>query len=149
MRVMPAMAAIAVGTIAMGIGLLGCVSPGDVPGFGSGADGLRCGLPVVDGRVHIEIRYAGNGTPSAMPAECTVAPGTRIIWRGPEDSAAPFVIAFAGASPEATGGHGRLASDSVDARQKVVIVAGGDAGTYKYGIAANGITVDPTIIIRP
>lgn len=139
-----------IGTIvalAVGIGLGGCASDGNGWQGGLEEDGLRCGLPPIDGRVHVEIRYAADGTPSAAPEECTVAPGTRITWRGPEQAPTPFLLRFAEASPAGAREPRDLPSRETGDRQRVVIIAGEVEGRYKYGIEANGITVDPAIII--
>lgn len=127
--------------------LSGCKSGEALGALGSEEDGLRCDLPQVGDRVHVEIRYADDGRPSAVPDECRVAPGTRITWLGPDDGGTPFALSFPGGSP-ARDARGELRSDRSGDRQKVVIVAGDAKGTYKYEIAANGIVVDPAIIIR-
>lgn len=142
---MRVMHAIALAVIAAG--MAGCATDGDVGPYGQDVDGPRCDSPLRGDRVHIEVRYAGDGTPSAVPDECTVAPGTRITWRGPADNATVFDLAFPGGSPEPRGGRD-YRSGSVDARQKVGLVAAGAEGRYKYAIAANGIAVDPAIIIK-
>jgi len=96
---------------------------------------------------HIEIRYADDGTPSAVPEECTVAPGTRITWRGPEETPSPFVLRFTKANPAGHGEPRELPSRAMAGRQQIGIIAGNVKGRYEYGIEANGITVDPAIII--
>ena len=136
-----------IGALALGIGMTGCASNGNGARLDLVEDGVRCGLPAIGGRVHVEIRYANDGTPSAVPEECTVAPGTRITWRGPQDDATPFVLRFSDASPAGRGEPRELSSRDTADRQKVVIVAGNLEGRYKYGIEANGIMVDPAIII--
>ncbi|HSM11364.1 MAG TPA: hypothetical protein VK827_07325 [Lysobacter sp.] len=137
-----------IAALAVGIGLAGCATHGNVGQWGAMDEGgARCGLPPVDGRVFVEIRYAGDGTPSAVPEECTVAPGTRITWRGPEGTSTPFVLRFAEASPAGRGEPRELASEKTDVRQEVMIIARNVKGRYKYGIEANGIMVDPAIII--
>lgn len=113
------------------------------------SDGVRCDVqPLASDRVSIEIRYADDGRPSAVPENCTVPPRTRITWRGPADDDAPYVLMFPGGSPGADGGRGELPSRSIDGRQKVELVTGDTEGTYKYSISANGIEVDPAIIIK-
>ena len=131
--------------LAVGAGLAGCASDGGL--WGAEDDGLRCGLPPIGDRVHVEIRYADDGTPSAVPEECTVAPGTRITWRGPEETPTPFLLRFTEASPAGRGEPRELPSRETADRQRVVIIAGEVEGRYKYGIEANGIMVDPAIII--
>ena len=134
-----------IAAVAVGIGLAGCASDGGVGGLED--DGLRCDLPPMGGQVHVEIRYADDGTPSAVPEECTVAPGTRVTWRGPEETSTPFLLQFTQASPAGRGEPRELPSRETADRQRVVIIAGDVEGRYKYGIEANGITVDPAIII--
>lgn len=113
------------------------------------SDGVRCDLqPLAGGSVSIEIRYAADGRPSAVPENCTVPPRTRITWRGPPDDDAPYVLMFPGGSPGIDRSRGELPSRSVDGLQKVELVAGDAEGTYKYVITANGIAVDPAIIIK-
>lgn len=111
-------------------------------------DGLRCDLPRVGNSVSIDIRYAADGTPSAVPDECTVPPDTRIVWRGPAGNATPFTLTFPGGSPAARGGRGPLPSHESGGVQKVVLVTSAEDGRYKYDIAANGRVVDPAIIIK-
>jgi hypothetical protein len=141
MRVLLVIAAVAIGT-----GLAGCEMLGDPKTLES--DGPRCDFPGAADRVHIEIRYGADGTPAAVPDECTVRPGTRITWVGPERDARPFALAFPGGSPAARGEGDDLTSDRIDEREKVVLVAGDIERRYKYEIDANGITVDPAIIIN-
>lgn len=130
-------------TVALMAGLTGCVT--DLVS----SDGVRCDVqPLAGDRVSIEIRYADDGRPSAVPENCTVPPRTRITWRGPADDDAPYVLMFPGGSPAADGGRGELPSRSVDGRQKVELLAGDTEGTFKYSIRANGIEVDPAIIIK-
>ena len=111
-------------------------------------DGTLCGAPDASGAVYIEIQYAGDGTPSAMPDECTVAPNADITWRGPGGDLMPFEIIFPGESPALRDDRSRLTASEADGRYKVKIKAGTKAGTYKYGIRAKGKEIDPAIIIR-
>lgn len=133
---------------ALTAGLSGCESD-TMKRLGIGEeDGLRCDLPRVGERVHIEIRYADDGTPSAVPDECTVAPGTRIAWLGPDGNATPFELTFPGGSPAGRDAPPELRSSEAGDRQKVTLVAGDTEDRYKYQIAANGVLVDPAIIIE-
>lgn len=133
---------------AFAAGLSGCETD-TLKRLGIGEDeGMRCDVPRVGDRVHIEIRYAADGTPSAVPDECTVAPGTRIAWLGPDRNAAPFELTFPGGSPAGRDAPPELRSSEADGRQKAALVAGEATGRYKYQIAANGVLVDPAIIIE-
>lgn len=98
--------------------------------------------------MHIEIRYANDGTPSAVPDECRVPPKARITWRTTGDNAKPFELRFPDGSPAGPDERSRVHSVSDEMRQKVVLVAGDQEGRYKYDIIANGIVVDPAIIIE-
>lgn len=133
-----------IAAMAVGMGLAACASNGRQEVV---EDGVRCGQPSTDGRVYVEIRYAPDGTPSAVPEACNVARGTRITWRGPDDDATPFELDFVVASPAGRGKPLEIRSGNASRRQSVVIVADNAPGRYKYGIRANGITVDPAIII--
>ncbi len=139
----------------------GCSSHGGGPepsSSGSPADaedGALCDGTPAD-RVHIEIRYADDGTPEAIPAECVVRSGTRVVWRTRTGGAA-FELEFQGGSPgldvyatperEQRDFHSR----NQDGRQKVGISAkdvSHETG-LKYDVVANGRRLDPAIIIRP
>lgn len=136
-----------VAALAVGLGLTGCASNGVGGRLDLAEDGARCDRPTIDGRVHVTIRYAPDGTPSAVPEVCKVARGTRITWRGPDGDATPFVLEFTQASPAGRGQPLEIRSGRTTNGHSVVIVADNAPGTYKYGIQANGITVDPAIII--
>lgn len=114
----------------------------------SGADGMWCGTPRVSGAVYIEIQYAGDGTPSAVPDTCTVAADTDVTWRGPPGDMVPFEIVFPAASPVWHDERPLLMSSEVDGKYKVKIKVSNKPGTYKYGIKARGKEIDPAIIIR-
>lgn len=134
-------------------GVAGCArNPGTAsappPPRPSDADGARCGSPAARGPVHIEIRYAGDGTPAAVPATCTVAAGTEITWRGPAGDLVPFEIVFPAASPAWRDDRPRLMASEAGRHYKVRIKASDRPGIYKYGIKARGREIDPAIIIR-
>lgn len=141
--------------------LAGCssCSGGPTPAAGGGLpdteDGALCDGAPAD-RVHIEIRYAGDGTPEAHPAECVVRAGTRVVWRTQEGAAA-FELEFRGGSP-GTDAYAPILREQRDfpsrsegGRQKVGIAARDvDRETrLKYDVVANGRRLDPAIIIRP
>lgn len=137
---------------ALALGLAGCgtmdgmvTHPADHP---PGADGAWCGTPGASGPVYIEVHYAGDGTPSAVPDTCRVAAGTDITWRGPPGDLVAFKIVFPAASPAWRDDRRLLVSSEVDRQYKVKIKAADQAGTYKYGIQARGKEIDPAIIIR-
>lgn len=133
---------------AVGFGLSGCAMHDGMLGPAAGPDGAWCGTPGVKGAVYIEIQYAGDGMPSASPSTCTVSPNVDITWRGPAGDLIPFEIVFPGESPAWDDERRQLLSREIDGRYKVKIRASGKAGTYKYGIKANGKELDPAIIIR-
>lgn len=135
---------------ALGFGLSGCAMHEDMLAdmHPSGPDGTWCGIPGVKGAVYVEIQYAGDGTPSAVPSTCTVSPQVDITWRGPAGDMIPFEIVFPGESPAWRDERRQLLSSEVEGRYKVKIKASDKAGTYKYGIKANGKELDPAIIIR-
>ena len=142
-----------VAAMALGYGLAGCAGtldpraghPAEHP---SGPDGAWCGTPDATGPVYVEIHYAGDGTPSAVPDTCTVDPGTDITWRGPPGELIAFEIVFPGESPALHGERAQLRSSVIDGHSRVRIKASDKPGSYKYGIKANDIEVDPAIIIR-
>lgn len=136
-----------VAALAVGLCLAGCASNGFGERLEVADDGVRCDRSTMDMRVHVEIRYARDGTPSAVPEECRVARGTRVTWRGPDDDATPFVLEFTQASPAGRGQPLEIRSGRTTNGHSIVIVADNEPGIYKYGIQANGITVDPAIII--
>lgn len=128
-------------------GLIGCAPSQTKPP--PDADGDSCSNPLRKGsQVYIDIGYAGDGRPSATPDKCTVKPGTQITWRNPGRDMRPFEIVFTGETPATTVDRRGLTAQMRDGRYKVVITVGDRKGTYKYGITANGISVDPEIIIH-
>lgn len=137
-----------VAAMACSAGLAACKTANMPERLGLDGDGLRCDLPRVGDRVLVEIRYANDGTPSAVPGECTVAPETRITWQSTADSTTPFERRFPDGSPAGRGERTQVRSSIDDEDQKIVLVAGDQDGRYKYEIVANGIVVDPAIIIE-
>lgn len=147
----------AVVLLATGAALAGCASleEFDRDIEPSATDGAWCGFPH-DGsaRVFVNIRYGAGGRPSASPASCEVKRGTVVIWRGPEGSPVHFELDFPGGPPDGSvataGRHGtRRSASRAGERHKVEIPANGPPGTYKYGITANGVHVDPDLRIKP
>lgn len=125
-------------------------SSAEAPGLAPDPDGILCpdnpkGPKAV--AVYIDIAYALDGTPSASPDQCYVDAGTRITWRDPPDKTTAFNVIFSSAPPTAEGAA-HLSAMSAAGRYKVTITTYGSAGSYKYGLQANGKTVDPAIIIR-
>lgn len=111
------------------------------------ADGTWCGANA-KGPVYINIIYAQDGMPSADPDQCTVDPGAEVTWRGPDGNPTSFAIKFKDVSPVDQDERLGLASDELDKQHKVKKKMSVKAGTYAYGIQANGKEKDPAIIIR-
>lgn len=150
---MRTMHAIALGA-AIGLAMAGCtvwetVPTPDPDTAADAVDGLWCGDPAHESstKVYVNVRYADDGMPSASPDVCEVRRDTQVTWRGPADGAASFALDFPGGPP----GRGRLASAPAPetGRQKVILWATGEPGTYKYGITANGKRLDPDLKIKP
>ncbi|MDQ3287364.1 MAG: hypothetical protein M3Q42_03715 [Pseudomonadota bacterium] len=137
-----------VAAVACSAGLAACETGNPLERLGLNRDGLRCDLPNAGDRVHIEIRYAKDGRPSAVPDVCTVEPKTTITWRSTADSKTPFELRFPDGGPAGVSERTEVRSSNVDENQKLVLVAGDEEGRYKYDIVANGIVVDPAIIIE-
>jgi hypothetical protein len=133
---------------AIGFALTGCETHEWSTLVQSGPDGALCGTPGALSAVYIEIHYAGDGTPSAVPDKCTVSPNADITWRGPGGDLIPFEIVFPGESPALRDDRPRLPASEDGGRYKVKIKASAKVGTYKYGISANGKEIDPAIIIK-
>ena len=154
MKVMPlAMAVVAVAGLSV---VSACSKSSDPVAAGpstapADADGVKCpnhGKGPKVSAVHIDIAYAMDGTPSADPDQCYVDVGTVITWRDPPDQTTTFNLVFSNGSPTEQGARS-LAATQAAGRYKVSITAHGNKGqTYKYGIQANGKTVDPAIIIN-
>lgn len=139
--------------IALGLWLCGCVAPDERTGqpvmrsmAAPAADGVACPAdrPGSASRVWIRIDYARDGRPSAVPENCHVARGTEVVFRA---EGAPFEIAFKQQSPNPNAPL-QLPSNAEQGMQKARVRAAGARATYRYGIRANGIEVDPAIIIH-
>lgn len=130
-------------------GLAGCVMPAPERTANMAADGDGVACPAVRPgaatRVWIRIDYARDGRPSAMPENCHVAPGTEVVFRA---SGAPFEIAFKQQSPGGSNAPRQLPSRAEQGMQKARLRAAGPRAIYRYGIRANGVEVDPAIIIH-
>lgn len=120
-------------------------SPGTEPPPGAA---VRCGDAAASSRVFIEIAYAADGMPSATPDECSVAPGTRVEWRGPAGDGRGFDIRFKRENPVPAAPGGVLRSGAADGRQVAAGVLGPTRGRYPYAIRAGSKERDPAIIIR-
>lgn len=113
-------------------------------------DGVACpdseagrGNPVV----YIDVLYAADGTPSAQPDRCFIDSGTIVVWRDPADRTTMFNLVFSNAATKADLGMMRAAQAS--GRYKISSKITGNPGdAIKYGIQANGRTVDPAVIIK-
>lgn len=97
--------------------------------------------------VFVSVRFNGNGRPSVDPDECHVKQNEDIAWRTAEGDEVPFEIEFEGESPAGPNAPRRLPSGPDAGRQRVRLTAANRSGRYKYAIVANGIRVDPAIII--
>lgn len=98
--------------------------------------------------VPIAILYGHDGTPSADPDPCEVNEGAMITWRTPDGVTSPFtIIGEKGHTAWGNGGM-QLPSHPSGDHQEVKVNAHAAPGRYKYGIEANGHTVDPEIIIK-
>jgi hypothetical protein len=97
--------------------------------------------------VYIDVQYAPDGTPSAVPNECYIDSGATIVWRDPVDRTTAFNLVF---SDKTTGRElAQLKAASVARRYKLSATISGESGQqFKYGIQANGKTVDPAVIIK-
>ncbi len=130
-------------------GLAGCVMPAPerAAAMTADGDGVACPAmrPGAATRVWIRIDYARDGRPSAMPENCHVARGTEVVFRA---DGAPFEIAFKQQSPGGPSAPRQLPSRAEQGMQKARVRAAGQGAEYRYGIRANGIEVDPAIIIH-
>ena len=104
--------------------------------------------------VDILIKYAEDGTPSADPDRAYVRKGGTITWHTEVGVEVPFEILPKVAWIDERGPSlDVLALQSQPNKemhyQQVRIGASSIVGTYPYGIRANGITVDPDVVIKP
>lgn len=120
-------------------------------------DGVPCSESQGASEVWIDVNYSGNSV-STTSDTCTVDQGTQITWRGPVASREGFGLEFDTASPAGSGSARRsmissgnplvFNSSYIDGRQKILITANNDSGTYEYDIFTDNGGVDPVIIIR-
>lgn len=96
----------------------------------------------------ITIAFDSSGRPFASPDPCKVNNGTKITLQTAAGVDTPFDIDFQDESPAGPHADKHLTSKKEDSRQKVKLTADNAMATYKYSIRANGITVDPAIIIQ-
>jgi hypothetical protein len=96
----------------------------------------------------ITIAFDSSGMPFANPDPCNVNKGTKITLQTAPGVDSPFDIDFQDESPAGPHADKHLKSKEEDSRQKVKLTADNATATYKYSIRANGITVDPAIIIQ-
>lgn len=102
------------------------------------------GIPA---EVVIHVTFHGNGRPAVRPDECHVDHGAGIVWRTDDGVDVPFEIDFEGESAAGRDAPRHLRSESGQSRQRVRLTAGNAPRRYKYAIEANGVRVDPAIII--
>lgn len=138
------------GAIVLALSLTGCPPAGpDTKGDPVvEVDGVRCGTSALATAVYVDIRYDATGMPSAEPENCEVGQGATVTWRGPQGDDEPFRIDFKDATPVAGDERGVFVAEDHGERYKVVRQMGSTAGTFPYGIQANGKERDPAIIIR-
>lgn len=116
------------------------------------SDGSLCGSAAPGDPVYLEVSYAG-GMPAVDPDPCTVKQGTVVTWRGPLFDDTAFSLEFAGLPGTAIVGSQTMAgranafgSESQEFRHKVRMTAD-TTGQFKYDVVANGVRLDPHIII--
>ncbi|GAB3353897.1 hypothetical protein [Lysobacter tyrosinilyticus] len=127
---------------------------GMVPGAEGKSEGEKGGAPATPAFVDILIEYALDGSPSAHPDPAYVRKGGTITWHTQSGVDAPFEILpkvawidDRGPSLDVLALQSHL--NHAENWQEVKIGASSIAGTYPYGIRANGITVDPDVVIKP
>jgi len=115
-------------------------------------DGVVCPSTKEEGKgpmtVYVDVQYAPDGTPSAVPNECYIDSGATVVWRDPPDRSTAFNLVF---SDKRTGNRvaNLKASMAAAKRYKLSAEIRGESGQeFKYGIQANGRTVDPAVIIK-
>ncbi|TZF91165.1 hypothetical protein [Cognatilysobacter lacus] len=130
------------------IALSGCTRAPTTPPASGEATVLRCDAPGAGDRVYIDIAYAPDGMPMAMPDTCTVASRTNVEWRGPDGNSQAFDIRFKNANPVPSAPDGQLHSKAGRARQQAWGDVQAAPGRYDYAIRAGSKERDPAIIIR-
>ncbi len=136
--------------ICMMLHLSGCASLQGHSDTGPNEDGSLCSNTPSSTPVYIQIGYGPGGIPLVNPADCHVRPSSRITWRGPDGSDTAFEIDFKAASASSTG-EDQVPSNSERTREgireKAQISATSTLGSYGYTIKANGMQLDPSIIV--
>ncbi|WP_206859632.1 hypothetical protein [Lysobacter changpingensis] len=145
-----AVAAVAALTFAAGCSTSSAMQASVSPAALPADDGVLCpdqkegkGGPTV----YVDVKYAADGTPSAEPNKCFIDSGTIVVWRDPPDRTTMFNLVF---SERRTGRKiANLRSAKATTRYKLSSEITGNPGDeIKYGIQANGKTVDPAVIIK-
>jgi len=97
--------------------------------------------------VYVDVQYAPDGTPSASPDQCYITSGTTIVWRDPPDRTTAFNLVFGDKLTNTR--EGKLAAArAATGYQLSAVITGQKGQSFKYGIQANGKTVDPAVIIK-
>ncbi|BDU15953.1 hypothetical protein [Lysobacter auxotrophicus] len=115
------------------------------------ADGVVC--PSEDNgmkgpmTVYVDVQYTPDGTPSAAPDVCYIDSGATVVWRDPPERTTAFNLVFTDKSTHRE--VAKLKASMVAKRYKLsAVITGEPEQQFKYGIQANGRTVDPAIIIK-
>lgn len=129
----------AIAAIATSAGLAGCTCVS----HRNAVDAPACGAAIA-------IQYASDGTPSANPDSCWVQSGAELKWQAPLGDVRPFTLEFTRGTVSDRDNRRSVASDSTNGRQSVtILIKNARVETIvKYGIQANGKSIDPTIIIH-
>jgi hypothetical protein len=116
---------------------------------GNGDDGEACASSAKGNKVYITVTYDA-GAPSVSPENCHVLKGTQVTLRtDPPGPKGAFDIEFKQESAAGPGEPKKLHSEQGNSnRQRIKLTADNAKGEYKYTIIANGIPVDPAIIIQ-
>lgn len=116
---------------------------------GDSDDGEACASSAKGNKVYITVTYDG-GAPSVSPENCHVLKGTQVTLRtDPPGPKGAFDIEFKQESAAGPGEPKKLHSEQGNSnRQRIKFRADNAKGEYKYTIIANGIPVDPAIIIQ-
>ncbi|HJW46401.1 MAG TPA: hypothetical protein VJ484_07920 [Lysobacter sp.] len=116
---------------------------------GDSDDGEACTSSAQGNKVYITVTYDA-GAPSVSPADCYVLKGTQVTLRtDPPGPKGAFDIEFKQQSASGPDAPKKLHSEQGNSnRQRIKLKADNEKGTYGYTIIANGIPVDPAIIIQ-
>ncbi|MDR0182665.1 hypothetical protein [Lysobacter arvi] len=146
-----AAAAVVALVLAAGCGAGKAVQASVAPSRMPADDGAMCPSVEEKGRgpmtVYIDVQYAPDGTPSAQPDVCYVDSGATVVWRDPPERTTAFNLVFTDATSNKP--VAQLKASNVARRYKLSATIRGEPGQrFKYGIQANGRTVDPAVIIK-